>query len=58
MYSAVPIAHLSNYPPAMIDRFEDIDWATWKPVETATLVFVQRDDEILLIRKKRGLGAG
>ncbi len=36
----------------------DIDWATWKPVDPATLVFIRRHDEVLLIRKKRGLGAG
>jgi 8-oxo-dGTP diphosphatase len=35
-----------------------IDWSTWKPTVRATLMFVVRDDEILLIRKKRGLGAG
>ena len=36
----------------------EIDWATWQPQERATLLFVIRDGEILLIRKKRGLGAG
>ena len=36
----------------------EIDWENWKPVERATLVFCLRGDEILLIRKKRGLGAG
>ena len=36
----------------------EIDWTTWEPTDVATLVFVLRDDEILLIRKKRGLGAG
>ncbi len=36
----------------------DIDWQTWKPVDHATLLFVVRDGEVLLIRKKRGLGAG
>lgn len=36
----------------------DIDWARWRAVDTATLVFVIRDDEILLIDKKRGLGKG
>lgn len=35
-----------------------IDWATWQPTDTATLVFVVRGGEVLLIRKKRGLGAG
>lgn len=39
-------------------RFEDIDWSTWQPDEHATLCFVIRGNEILLIRKKRGLGAG
>lgn len=30
----------------------------WKPTEVATLCFVIKDGQILLIRKKRGLGAG
>jgi 8-oxo-dGTP diphosphatase len=34
------------------------DWSGWAPVDRATLVFVIRNAEILLIRKKRGLGAG
>lgn len=37
---------------------DEIDWATWKPTEYANLCFVIRDGQILLIRKKRGLGAG
>ena len=41
-----------------IARFEDIDWARWRPGQHATLLFVVRGAEILLIRKKRGLGAG
>ncbi|HKI75326.1 MAG TPA: 8-oxo-dGTP diphosphatase [Pseudomonadales bacterium] len=36
----------------------DIDWDTWKPEQVATLMFVTRGTEVLLIRKKRGLGAG
>jgi len=36
----------------------DIDWAVWKPEQRATLLFVIRDDRILLIHKKRGLGKG
>lgn len=36
----------------------DIDWDDWRPVDLATLLFVVRDGEMLLIRKKRGLGAG
>lgn len=33
-------------------------WETWQPTERATLCFVIRGGEILLILKKRGLGAG
>lgn len=39
-------------------RIADIDWARWRAVDRATLVFVVRDGEILLIRKLRGLGRG
>jgi len=42
----------------MYARFEDIDWTQWTPQERATLLFVRRDGQVLLIRKKRGLGAG
>ena len=37
---------------------EQIDWSAWQPVDRATLLFVVRDGEILLIHKKRGIGAG
>jgi 8-oxo-dGTP diphosphatase len=33
-------------------------WKTWEPRERATLCFLIQDGQILLIRKKRGLGAG
>jgi 8-oxo-dGTP diphosphatase len=33
-------------------------WQKWQPREKATLCFIMRDGQILLIRKKRGLGAG
>lgn len=36
----------------------EVDWTAWKPVDRGTLLFVIRDGRILLIRKKRGLGAG
>lgn len=39
-------------------RIDDIDWNSWRPEESATLMFVRRNDQVLLIRKKRGLGAG
>jgi len=34
------------------------EWQDWRPQERATLCFVIKDGRILLIRKKRGLGAG
>ena len=39
-------------------RVVDIDWSRWKPRDRATLLFVVRDGQVLLIHKKRGLGAG
>ena len=41
-----------------VRRVRDIDWTSWRAVDPATLVFVIKGDRILLIRKKRGLGAG
>ena len=34
------------------------DWTTWIPRERANLCFIVKAGRILLIRKKRGLGAG
>jgi len=34
------------------------DWEKWEPLEQATILFVMCGEQILLIRKKRGLGAG
>jgi 8-oxo-dGTP diphosphatase len=43
-------------------KINNIDWQTWQPEQVATLMFVTRsgtaEEEVLLIRKKRGLGAG
>ena len=39
-------------------RVRDIDWGSWRAKDPATLVFVVKDPSVLLIRKKRGLGAG
>lgn len=43
---------------AKINTYEAIDWATWTPGERATLLFIIEPERILLIHKKRGLGAG
>jgi len=34
------------------------NWQTWRPQQRATLMFFQKAGKVLLIRKKRGLGAG
>jgi 8-oxo-dGTP diphosphatase len=36
----------------------EIDWQGWQPRDVGTLLFIVRGREVLLIRKKRGLGAG
>jgi 8-oxo-dGTP diphosphatase len=35
-----------------------VDWSSWQPKEKATLCFVRDHERVLMIRKKRGLGAG
>ncbi len=35
-----------------------MDWTHWQPRERANLCFIVKDGRVLLIRKKRGLGAG
>lgn len=35
-----------------------MDWLNWSPRERANLCFILKNDRLLLIRKKRGLGAG
>ncbi|WP_394839410.1 NUDIX domain-containing protein [Pendulispora rubella] len=42
----------------VMESVSDIDWSTWTPTESSALLFVIRGGQILLIRKKRGLGAG
>jgi len=47
-------------PPAPPSSFQPLntDWSKWIPSEVATLCFIRQDDQLLLIHKKRGLGAG
>jgi 8-oxo-dGTP diphosphatase len=49
---------VAHYEPMVARQLSDIDWASWKATDIATLVFVYRDGRLLLIHKKRGLGAG
>lgn len=41
-----------------MQQLADLDWSTWQAQDPATLVFVMRGAEILLINKKTGLGKG
>ena len=41
-----------------IKQLGDLDWESWQGKVAATLVFVIRDGQILLINKKTGLGKG
>jgi len=41
-----------------MNKLADLDWERWQAKDPATLVFVMREDEILLIDKKTGLGKG
>ncbi|MEM8953800.1 MAG: 8-oxo-dGTP diphosphatase [Verrucomicrobiota bacterium] len=45
-------------PGIEVRRVEDIEWGGWEPEVHANLLFIIQDGRILLIRKKRGLGAG
>lgn len=46
-----------DHPAAPPDG-SPIDWTSWQGVIHATLMFIVKDGSILLIEKKRGLGAG
>ena len=35
-----------------------VDWETWEPNMRANLLFVVQGNRVLLIHKKRGIGAG
>jgi 8-oxo-dGTP diphosphatase len=39
-------------------RLADLDWDDWQAKDPATLVFVLKGDQLLLINKKTGLGKG
>lgn len=49
---------LSKEKAAKLTKLHQIDWELWEPFQKATLLFVIQDGKMLLIRKKRGLGAG
>lgn len=42
----------------MFSNVSEVDWENWIFTEEAVLTFVQNEDKVLLINKKRGLGHG
>ncbi len=42
----------------IVKKVSEIDWVAWEPQQRATLLFIIQDGKVLLIHKKRGLGAG
>ncbi len=42
----------------MMRNVTDVNWDAWDPKEKATLLFIQQNNRLLLIEKKRGFGAG
>ncbi len=49
---------MSNFLRQAPTKLEHINWQDWNPSDLATLMFVIQGQQILLMRKKRGLGAG
>jgi 8-oxo-dGTP diphosphatase len=51
---------LQSAPPVNSASTSAPDWSTWQPQLKATLMFIvdEAEQKVLLIRKKRGLGAG
>ncbi len=37
---------------------KEIDWEAWEPEQKAVVIYLVKDGQVLLIHKKRGLGAG
>jgi 8-oxo-dGTP diphosphatase len=43
---------------AIVTDVGQVDWNIWVPKERAVLCFVKKDDSVMLIHKKTGLGKG
>ena len=41
-----------------IQKVKQIDWKTWEATEIAVITYIINKDQVLLIHKKKGLGAG
>ena len=50
--------HMTKNKVATPTILNDINWDQWQACHQATLLLTIKNDQILLMRKKRGLGAG
>ncbi|MCK5673773.1 MAG: 8-oxo-dGTP diphosphatase [Spirochaetales bacterium] len=50
-------AEIESFPENP-DTVEEVDWDAWEPKETAVITYIFKDDKVLLINKKTGLGKG
>ena len=48
----------TQFPNGVPRLANEVDWEAWVPDETAVLCFIRNDNDVMLIRKKTGLGAG
>jgi len=55
--AAEKAAEIASFPDNP-DTVEEVDWDAWEPKETAVITYIFKDDKVLLINKKTGLGAG
>jgi 8-oxo-dGTP diphosphatase len=58
LWYRLELAGAAPLEPPIPRTVDQIEWSGWRARDPATLVFVRRGSELLLIRKKRGLGAG
>jgi 8-oxo-dGTP diphosphatase len=47
-----------NFQPEIVKDVGRFNWQNWQPKDKAALCFILDGEQVLLIRKKRGLGAG
>ena len=45
-------------PVVVPDTIDEVDWENWKFTEQAVITYIRKDGKVLLINKKKGLGAG
>ncbi|MBI9108057.1 MAG: 8-oxo-dGTP diphosphatase [Spirochaetales bacterium] len=49
---------VAEEPVVVPDTVDEVDWDSWKFTEQAVICYIRDKDQLLLINKKTGLGAG